>query len=329
MSKSLQPINQASIEIHGACNYRCSMCPHTSGREKSFLKKLPLDLFKNIINQLVEHGCRAVNLQGSGEPLINRDLPKYIEIAKQAGLETAIVTNGYKLTPQVIQNILTAGINEVRISVIGYNRESYQKWMGRDAFDTVYKNAEKFLELNQASSTNCKFSSYHLVFDTNTVQTDCEQYRCHWIDKLNIPAEIWMMHNWSGNYDAGSHRLKDKKRSCGRPFSPYLNIRAGGLDGHHGAVVPCCFVLGNDSVAVMGHLDEQSISEVLDSPFSKNLRTAHSTGNFDQIEACKNCDQLYEAQDSLVWTNIPDKAYGQIKNNPGLDFREFDPAKKS
>ena len=34
-----------------------------------------------------------------------------------------------------------------------------------------------------------------------------------------------------------------QKRSCGRPFAPYLNVRAGGLDGKHGAVVPC-YVLG-------------------------------------------------------------------------------------
>ena len=45
-------IKHASIEINGGCNYACPMCPQATGREKEFLKKLPMDTYRNIVAQL-------------------------------------------------------------------------------------------------------------------------------------------------------------------------------------------------------------------------------------------------------------------------------------
>ena len=60
------------------------------------------------------------------------------------------------------------------------------------------------------------------------------------------------MHNWAGVYKPEYER-EGKIKTCGRPFSPDLVIRAGGLDGKTGAVHPCCQVLGRDDEAVLGH----------------------------------------------------------------------------
>ena len=139
------------------------------------------------------------------------------------------------------------------------------------------------------------------------------------------------MHNWSGSYeeDVPYHRdtlaLSKKRRSCGRPFSPLLEVRAGGLDGHSGAVVACCMVLGQDSKAVLGHLDHQTIAEVVSGEAYQNLRAVHAEGRFDEIPYCANCDQLYDFPDALVWSNIPGRKYGESKITSGLDHRSFAP----
>lgn len=310
-------IKHASIEINGGCNYACPMCPQATGREKEFLKKLPMDTYRNIVAQLAEIGCKEINLQGSGEPLLNRDIDSYIRYAFAKGIDCNIVTNGYNLDSVMGAKLIDAGLKNIRVSVIGYDKPTYKKWMSKDAFSDVYMNVHRFMQ--QAVGTYTSISSYHLILNS---EKDVESYKKNWIDPLGIKAEIWGMHNWAGQYDAPT-RQTENRRSCGRPFAPYLNVRAGGIDGQHAAVVPCCYVLGQDSKAVLGHLDTQSIEEVWDGYLYGQLRRAHEDKDFDRIDYCKNCDQLYDSPESLVWTNIKGKEYGQHKIDKSFDFRDY------
>ena len=147
----------------------------------------------------------------------------------------------------------------------------------------------------------------------NKKDYEVEQYIKNWVDYTNAKSEIWMMHNWSGEYEVVYERRKDKRRSCGRPTASMLQVRAGGLDKHQGAVVPCCMVLGNDKEATLGHLDTNTIQEILDSKEYQELIRAHEEERFDDISYCKNCDQLWEVPESLVWTNIDNRKYNTSK----------------
>ena len=315
-------ISQASVEINGGCNYTCPMCPQASGREKTFLRKMPLDVFKKTMIELKELGCREVHLQGSGEPLLGRGIYDYVDIANKCGIGFSIVTNGFFLDESTARFLLDNGISNIRVSVVGYDQQTYMTWMNSDSFDRVYRNCEATLEILSRGNYQTKFSSYHLILDRGRIDWEVAQYRANWIDALSMPAEIWMMHNWAGGYNPQDERQKPKKRSCGRPFAPYITIRAGGDKGRHGAVAPCCFVLGQDSRAILGHTDTQSITQILNDTPYKKLKQAHLEENFDAIDYCKDCDQLYDAPESLVWTNIDGKMYGQHKTNQGIDFRK-------
>ena len=50
----ISQINQLNLEVFGGCNYTCQMCPQTSpGRGKSFTRKMPLNEFKDILDQII------------------------------------------------------------------------------------------------------------------------------------------------------------------------------------------------------------------------------------------------------------------------------------
>jgi len=137
------------------------------------------------------------------------------------------------------------------------------------------------------------------------------------------------MHNWaSSEVELGYHResitaSSGIHRSCGWPFSPLLQVRASGLDGHTAAVVACCMVLGKDSIGVLGHLDTQTIAEIVSGSPYRNLRDAYSELRFDDISYCANCDQLYDLPESLVWTNIEGREYGQSKVVTNMNHRTY------
>lgn len=313
-------IHQLDVELSGSCNYNCGMCPQKdNGREKEFKKALPFDLFKKIVDEACEYGLEAVSLHGSGEPTLYKKLPEAIKYCKDKNLKVVMLSNGFNLTETLSKKIIDAGLDLLRISAIGYDEESYSKWMEPGAFETVRQNA---LTYNRLRNANNELGLYHLILDQKNKDFEIEQYRKNWVDVVGCKSEIWMMHNWSGAYDSPYSRINFTKqqRSCGRMFQPVLQVRAGGLGNHYGAVVACCMVLGHDSEAVLGHLDEQSIEEIWNGKLYQDLRDKHLNNQWNDISYCKNCDQLYDYPESLVWTNIPGREYGQSKTLNSINF---------
>jgi hypothetical protein len=322
-------IKQLDLELNGGCNYKCPMCPQAHGREKDFLKKLPFEVFTKIVDDALHYGLDTVSLHGSGEPTLNRDMAKYVEYVKSKNVKCISFTNGYRLTEDLSKDLIEAGIDVLRISCIGYDRPSYAHWMSLDVFDEVRENIKNFVEINRALNGNSEVHIHHLITDVENKAREVDLYKQNWSNYTGARSEIWLMHNWAGSdVELGYHRetligSQTSPRSCGRPFSPLLQVRAGGLDGHTAAVVACCMVLGKDSDGVLGHLDTQTIEEVISSNAYTALRNAHTKNNFDDISYCAGCDQLYDLPESLVWTNIDGREYGQSKIVEEMDHRNF------
>lgn len=310
----MEKIKKAVIEVCGSCNYACQMCPQSpeyGGREKEFKKNLPLATFKNILDELAEeHEVKEIYLEGSGEPTMNKQLAEYIAYGTEKGFQMSFITNGTGFTGQKMRDIVDAGMHYARVSVIGSTPELYAEWMPNAAgkveitLEDIIQNCNETLDYIKQTGSDATLGSYHLITDNLLQDLQVRQYKMNFIDKVpGIRANIWRMHNWAGQYTALSWREGNPKRSCGRPFSPDLVVRAGGIDGKHAAVVPCCIVLGRDSEAVMGHLSENSIAEVYNSDAYNHLRQMHKEHRFDEIDYCKDCDFLYDAPEALVWTS--------------------------
>ena len=301
-------IDRAVIEVNGGCNYTCDMCPQTNpngstgARGKNWLKKMSLADFEYVVSECAAAGLNVVNLEGSGEPTLARDLPKYIEIVRKHGAKAFIYTNGYNLTGKYMMNCVDAGLSLARFSIIGYNKDTYKKWMNRDAFDWVKMNAIEMSEYVAWRSSDCVVASYHLILDNDNVDNEVQQYRDNFVDPVGSYAEIWKMHNWSGIYDV-DYKRRGEKRTCGRPFSPDLTVRAGGTNGAKLSIAPCCQTLGRDDEADLGSMDNVPLVDVWNGERYQWLRQMHAEERFDEVPFCKDCDFLYEDNEVLVWKN--------------------------
>ena len=247
MSESEYPIKQVALEIYGGCNYKCQMCPQAEGRHHDFLKKIPPEVFSKVVKEAGEHGCEMVSLHGSGEATLHPQMAEYVKLVKDHGMQCITVTNGFRLNERLSRDLITAGLDIIRVSAIGYDRETYLEWMKKDAFELVRENVIKYREIAEQEGGKAKIKLYSLILDPNELEKEVEMYKKNWVEYCDVEAEIWTMHNWSGVYtDTPYERSAKTRRSCGRPNAPYLNVRAGGLNGQTAAVVPCCFVLGQD-----------------------------------------------------------------------------------
>ncbi len=306
MEKNLK-LKRVVMEVFGGCNYTCQMCPQSNpGRGKTWTRKMPLKEFERILDEIVpKYGTPQINLEGSGEPTMAKDLPDYVKAVKKRNLKCFMYCNGARLQGKFMEDVVDAGIDFIRISVIGFNKEKYKKWMNIDNFELILDNIKKLDEYVKKSGSKCKVSTYHLITDNNNLNQEILSYQNNVINKTHVTAYIWKMHNWSGNFDNKNPRKKTDRRSCGRPFAPELTVRAGGEIGRTGAIVPCCQTLGppNEEKSILGHLDKNSFEKVYFGEKYENLRTAHKNKEFDKIDYCKDCDFLYDDPEVLVWSN--------------------------
>ena len=306
----MENLQRVVMEVFGGCNYTCQMCPQSNpGRGKHFTRKMPLEKFEKILDDLVpRYGYPQINLEGSGEPTMAKDLFDYVKAVKKRNLKCFMYCNGARLKGEFMKKVIDAGIDFIRISVIGYNKDLYKKWMNVDNFDLILSNIQEIKKYIEFSGSKCQLSTYHLITDNSKINFEINQYKRNVIDLVNSQAYIWKMHNWSGNYNNINKRSSLEKRSCGRPFAPELTVRAGGEKGRTAAVVPCCQTLGppNEEKSILGHLDQDTYEEIWNGEKFSKLRKAHEEKKFDNIEYCKNCDFLYEDPEVLVWSNDPD-----------------------
>lgn len=300
-------IDRAVIEVQGGCNYSCSMCPQdrrTGGREKDFITRMSLLEFEDNVRDCAKHGVRVVNLEGSGEPTLNRQLPEYIKIVKKYGAKAFMFTNGLRLAGNYMRECVDAGLDFCRFSFIGSTPKEYEQWMYNTKggnFDAIYENIQNMQRYVEISKSDCVVATYHLITEKEESAQELQlgRYR-ELVASLGVKTEIWKLHNWSGVYNPTYNR-KGGTKTCGRPFSPDVVIRAGGLDGRRGAVAPCCQVLGRDSEAVLGHMSENTIEEIVNGLEYEALREGHRTGNYPSY--CRDCDFLIDDPEVLVYTN--------------------------
>ncbi len=108
----------AGIYITNRCNYRCVMCNIWRNQKKSIV---PIDIFRNIVDDLSKMGCYYLSFSG-GEPLLVKDIFERIAYAKKKMPYVHMVTNGFLLDEKVAKKLAGIGIDDVAVSIDGIGK---------------------------------------------------------------------------------------------------------------------------------------------------------------------------------------------------------------
>lgn len=118
-----RPIDALQVEITTHCVLHCTFCPHETLRSQWVPRHMPLSLFERLAPGL--RHVRFVHLQGWGEPLLNPNIFRMIELAKAAGCEVGLTTNGVLLGSGKGEQLVEAGLDLVAISIAGAEPETH------------------------------------------------------------------------------------------------------------------------------------------------------------------------------------------------------------
>lgn len=157
----MKPIN--------ACNHRCWFCAYRAdnlelGDQMRIKDRIPAEKMREIVEDVIAMGVKAVTFSGGGEPLLYPEIVETATRLAQSGIKVATLTNGAFLENQVAETFARYA-TWVRVSMDYWDAASCAKSRGVKIteFDRIMSNMRSFL----ASGTKCVLGVSFIVGKEN------------------------------------------------------------------------------------------------------------------------------------------------------------------
>jgi len=115
------PQGPVTLELYPTlrCNLNCAFCD-TTERHRPGVAELPAARQLALLEEAAELGVRQLFVLGGGEPLMARELlPRLLARAKALGMEGILNTNGTLLGPELMDQLVDTGWDEIHFSIDG------------------------------------------------------------------------------------------------------------------------------------------------------------------------------------------------------------------
>lgn len=275
------------IENTNICNAECVMCP----REKQTrpLGMMKFTLFERLIKEISNYKKRVkrVHMHNYGEPLLDKELPKRIKMAKDCGIQHVFfVTNASLLTQECSREIIGAGLDEFKISFYGTDKKTYNDTMKKLDYDRTLQNIKEFIKIRkEMKALKPKIVIQYLPFSTNESKTEVffDIFNPIIDKKMGDSLNVFALHNF-GDGRAYHNNRKDKITStCYYPWRTMVIL-------HDGRVVICC--LDYDGVQVMGNVNNNTIKEIWNSEQYVRTRNDFKKLRYGNYPICTKCNVI-------------------------------------
>lgn len=292
------------------CNLRCTHCDRTFWDKPNMA--MDFDHFKIVIDKMPF--IASINLQGLGEPTLNKDIFNMVKYAKSKGMEIGFFSNATLINDKVANNIVESGLDYINISLDGASKEVYEKIRVGAHYDRVIENIKRLVAVRgnkEKPHIAIWFvgleSNYHEV--PNLVKLAKELG----INHVNVQSA----HSWGKSYMKDktvgvNQKMKDAvsilreadkiakqlgikltystvfdtmqtKRGCKAPWlTAYVSV--------DGFVTPCCMQASDPRVINFGNIYSQTFNEIWNSQGYQEFRHELKTG---MPKVCVGCPGYY------------------------------------
>jgi MoaA/NifB/PqqE/SkfB family radical SAM enzyme len=151
-NKIMSPVH-VRIKPTNVCNHRCSYCAYKNpdlqlGQDMILRDFIPRDKMIEIVKDLKDMRVEAATFSGGGEPLCYPYILETLKALKEANIKIGMLTNGALLKGEAAE-FLAANASWVRVSMDGWNDDSYKSFRGVADYNNIIANLKKFKDYNR------------------------------------------------------------------------------------------------------------------------------------------------------------------------------------
>ena len=285
----MRKFKKVYVEITNICNLKCNFCPSSSLNRT--LKFMDEQSFRHIMDQIKPH-TDHIYFHLMGEPFLNKNLGRFLDISAEYGIKVNITTNGTLIKKVKDKLMSKPALRQVNISLHSFEAND----IGND-LDTYVSNIADFIkEANENSEMICAIRLWNM--DTAELKASNELND----DILSMLEEKLMLDIRLSEELQHKHNIKLKDRiylNMAEKFEwPDMerdiideNVFCYGLRDQigilvDGTVVPCC--LDSEGNIPLGNIFESSLEDIIASERATKMYDGFSRRCAVE-ELCKRC----------------------------------------
>lgn len=267
--------NTVQIETTNACNAKCVICPHTDMQRP--VKYMKESVYKKIINECAKYNCYSIHLHNFGEPLLDKNIAKRVQYAKEKGIKIVkIFSNGSLIDAKKAHELVESGLNEIKISFDGATREEFEKVRFPLKFEEVINNIKQLVKIRDKNKS-------HLRITVTCCSTSDKSETIRMLENIVDEFSFGRIHNWADKKITSGEKTKVRK-PCSRIWRTFTVLSSS-------EVALCC--LDYEGKVIMGNVEKSSIYEIWHSSSYMNTRLLHKNSMQHRISICRNCSKSF------------------------------------
>ncbi len=273
------------IQTSSPCSASCVMCPWPDVARRLPQGRMEEALFDDLVEQLAEHPIERTSLFLMNEPLLDSRLEEFCSRVKRRvpQTQTVIYTNGERLDGARALALAAAGMDEVNISVVGFEREVYERTMRGIDFGRVFADLKELGRLYRAGSLG--------AMGVRVVGLDLPEAllgRAQFEAAVALPTFVKPLSNRAGNVDPTELSCAETEsdttpgfRACQRPFVKAYVLYNGDV---------CLCNCDWERREILGNLREQSLERIWGGERMMEIRAWHLEARLPTDSLCAGCD---------------------------------------
>lgn len=280
------------VSITNICNQRCVHChwPAFAAAETYHALEMPFDIWTKIVDEMSRHPHSILNLGTDGEPMTHRRFLEMLRYARAKGVGPInLTTNAVLLTPEKGRIILEERlVDVVNVSLDAFTEPTYKAIRGTNHFAKVQANLLELIETRRRLGRDEVKIQVNMI-DQPEANGEVEDFRQYWtplVDNVLIRTYYDATHviGKPGPDITGKQKpFPPEERWPCQQFWRRLNI------AEDGTIRYCVDDWYNESK--VGHLRDQSMAEVWQSPAYDHYRRLHLEGRQSENPFCADCTE--------------------------------------
>jgi radical SAM protein with 4Fe4S-binding SPASM domain len=271
------------------------MCPHSKLKTKEGF--MDWDLFLKIVDDISSYNPNAfIQLFFVGEPLLHARILDMIRYLKQNNLRIHLATNATILDETMAHGLINAGLDHITFSFEGTDKETYESIRINAKYESVFENIFRFLRIKgqEKAHIHTVIEIIEMAAIKDKIPDFIKKFDGLPVDQIRIKTFL----GWAGTVDESKMAVKTygiPNYPCNRPWR-MLAITWDGL------FLPCCVDAGRKYV--MGDAHRDSVEDIWNGEKIQYIRKKLNTGNYSEIELCKNCNDIEALSERFTFPEI-------------------------